>query len=831
MISSAKVRKLVCAALLVMSLFLLCDRHWLSADDEADLFSVAQKAFDDGFYDVAIRYINQFLEEYPQSEKLIQAKILLGQCYFFLNQYLKAYDIFQTVLTYSQFQDATLFWLGETLLKGSDYTQAEKYYKQVMELYPDSIYRPQAYYSLGWTYFEAGDYGAAKNTFSQLISQFPTHQLKEDALFKVGECLYNQEKYEQAIHTFQEYLEMFPQSNRIAQIYFYIGESYYYQDDSLTASTFYAKASDMSYDPKVSLMAKISQGWCYLKLQRYELSQRAFEESLKQTPNQEFRDDIYLGQATLATEMDHHQKAIEYYSQLIAEFPSSPRLAEAYLGRANSLYMNQQFNEAIAEYTHLITKVGPTSESRDLMEKAYFGLAWTYLKNNQPDLAIAQFQKVIDHSPSKISQVSALVQIADAYQEINQLDKAIEIYDKILKEYTDSVYTDYAQYRQGIALLKQDKIESATLSFKTLAANFPKSKYLNEAKYFLGVAYYKKEDWATASHHIQEYLNAAASSSEFLAEATYILALCYSNLNESKKALKTFQEIIKSFPSEITVIRNAEMGIAKSLYNLDQIDEAIEKFKSITEKYSDSLTAQEAFLFVGNHYLTTEDYTQAIQSYTEILKRFPTSPQLNFVNYAIAQAYEQLGQYEQALNYYRKITDPSDHEIYAKAKLAIAEIFAQQLDPMTAIQTYENIIVHSPDFKRDAYVKMAELYKSQQNYDKALEAYQQALSASSGLSALTNPEIQFYIADTYELLHNTPKAIEEYFKIPYLYPTTQTWVIKSYLHIARLFEDDEKWEEAKMIYNKVLDYKTEEAIYANERLDWIKENVETIKQP
>ena len=66
--------------------------------EESELFLVAQKAFDDGFYDIAIRYIQEFFEKYPQTQKRIQAQLLLGQCYFFKGQYLKAFDMFQELL-------------------------------------------------------------------------------------------------------------------------------------------------------------------------------------------------------------------------------------------------------------------------------------------------------------------------------------------------------------------------------------------------------------------------------------------------------------------------------------------------------------------------------------------------------------------------------------------------------------------------------------------------------------------------------------------------------------------------------------------------------------
>src|SRR5689334_12463705 len=65
---------------------------YAEAGDEKELFFVAQSAFDDGFYDVAIRYIDEFLQKFPQSEKRLQAQLLSGQCYFFKNQYLKAFN-------------------------------------------------------------------------------------------------------------------------------------------------------------------------------------------------------------------------------------------------------------------------------------------------------------------------------------------------------------------------------------------------------------------------------------------------------------------------------------------------------------------------------------------------------------------------------------------------------------------------------------------------------------------------------------------------------------------------------------------------------------------
>ncbi|MCC6758918.1 MAG: hypothetical protein IT395_04755, partial [Candidatus Omnitrophica bacterium] len=72
-------RILTFAALLSGSALLTTSTPVAYAEQQEDeLFLVAQKAFDDGFYDVAMRYVEQFQQKYPSSSKGVQAKLLLG---------------------------------------------------------------------------------------------------------------------------------------------------------------------------------------------------------------------------------------------------------------------------------------------------------------------------------------------------------------------------------------------------------------------------------------------------------------------------------------------------------------------------------------------------------------------------------------------------------------------------------------------------------------------------------------------------------------------------------------------------------------------------------
>jgi len=813
---------------LLITMFIIMLPNATAQNSDKELFLVASKAFEDGFYDVAIGYIDQLLKEFPTTKKEIEAKLLLGQCYFFKNQYLKAYDVFQGLLGFSEYKDATLFWLGETYLKGADYRQAERQYRELIKFYPDSIYTPQAYYSIGWIFFEQGNYEETKNVLQELLKKFPDHQLSEDASFKLGESEYNLHHYEETINYFKTYLQHYPQTTRQGEVYFYIGESYYYQEDPLTAVTYYAKASAVAYDAKLILMAKVSLGWCYLKLQKHQLSQENFEEAY--TFAQErgiLSDDVFLGQANLYTEMAEHKKALDAYNQLIEQFPNSQRILEAYLGKANIHYFMEQYPQAIQAYQQIINQIKDDPTKSEILEKTYFGLAWSYLKNGDIDTCIQTFAAIKNQTKNNTVKISALTQIGDAYQDVGQFEKAIKIYDQILEDYPQSPYTDYVQYRQGIALLKIDRVEAATLSFQSLRANFPNSKYLNDIDYYLAVAYFKKGDWAMASTQIQSFIQKIEAESEFLAEANYILALSYYNLSQFNEAEKTFQKILKNFPDQSTIIQNTHIYLAKCTYKSGKISEAIKQLKLLIQKYPQTEIEQEALIWLGDHYIEASDLETATTYYHQFIKNFPGSDKLEMVYYDLSQAYQAQGQFDKAINILKQIKPYKDRVLYAKASLAIADIFSKDLDPESAVETYRNIIESSPEFRRDAHIRIAEVFRNNKDYPQAIGAYRDGFKASQGNSKLKDVEIQFLIADTYEFASQTKEAIEEYLKIPYLYPEQTSWIIRSYLRMARIFEDKEQWNDAILTYNKVLGYQTEETKFAQERLDWIAQKIST----
>jgi len=93
---------------------------------------------------------------------------------------------------------------------------------------------------------------------------------------------------------------------------------------------------------------------------------------------------------------------------------------------------------------------------------------------------------------------------------------------------------------------------------------------------------------------------------------------------------------------------------------------------------------------------------------------------------------------------------------------------------------------------------------------------EQAISSFGRAVAGSDPEIaveaQFRIGECYAELEERDKAIVEYLKVIYLYPSYLSWVSAAQFRAANIYEDLDKEEEALKLYQKVIDTSGDEAL-------------------
>jgi tetratricopeptide (TPR) repeat protein len=799
-------------------IFCICLPGFVIAQStETDLLSAAQQAFNDGFSDVATRYLEDFLNKYPQSPHWASAKLLLGQCDFLRGEYSKALDLFEGLSQQTDNKDEILFWRGETYLKQKRLPDAQRDYQSVIDHFPQSVYVPQALYSFGWSFFQEKKFDQAKKIFTRLRAQFPHHQLSEDAALKIAECDYNAGHLKEAIGDFQNLAVQYSKSAHGCEVNFNIAESYYYLDSFDAASGYYQKIIDSSCDDSKKLAAYTGQGWVYIKLGKFNAAQNVFKKARDLSKAKGLSaQEVVLGQATLAYDQGNLGQALVLFTDYIKDYPQSPHWTQGYLGRANVYYLLKRFEEARSDYARLSDQKDP-----EVFEKSRYGLGWCELKLGRTAAAINHFQEVYDNSLEPDVRANALIQMADVYQESHQWDDAAGMYERVKKNYPNNDMMDYVLYRQAMTFLKSGNIDPAFADLNGLRDGFANSQYLGDIDYYMGVISFKKGDWQKSVQTMGLYLKNLTRPSEFTPEANYILALSHLNLKEPEEALKVFQKILRLYPNDIDIAKNADIGIAKCQFQLGQTGQAVQRFKLIVYKYPKTDAQFEALLWLAQYYLKNADADSAVEYYRSIISGFPGSPQMDQIHYELGQAYEMQGHSDDALEQYQSIS-AVDGPLKGKTRLAIAGIMSKDLNPRRAIAAYENIIATSPDYAGEAYLKLGQLYRSTQNYEKEMAVYQNALAAGHG--QIDRARILFNLADTLELMNRTEDAIAQYLKIPQLYPNEHIWDVKAYLRVAKIYEEGADWEGAHVTYQKIIQLNTPEATFAQERLDWINNN-------
>ncbi len=118
-----------------------------------------------------------------------------------------------------------------------------------------------------------------------------------------------------------------------------------------------------------------------------------------------------------------------------------------------------------------------------------------------------------------------------------------------------------------------------------------------------------------------------------------------------------------------------------------------------------------------------------------------------------------------------------------------------------AIPLYQMLLVSPPQQVplSDVYTRIGDSYFRLGEYKNALSAYRSALVSQKEAE---RPATQYWIAFCCFLMGNDVEAVNEFMKIPELYPSSGMWVGTAYYWAGRASERRGKMEEAAEYYRK-----------------------------
>jgi outer membrane protein assembly factor BamD len=213
--------------------------------------------------------------------------------------------------------DRYLFERGTAALNDKKWLTAREFFKQVVETYVQSPFRPDAKLGIGDTYIGEGTAEAlvlAINEFREFLSYYPTNPRADYAQYKLGMAHFRQMRGPQrdqtetreAVREFQAFVDRYPNSSLLPEVRTKLREA----RDRVGESDYLV-------------------GYFYFRQRWYPGAIVRFKELLKRDPEYTGRDAVYyhLGEALLKTKQE--AEALPYYEKLVTEFERSEYLPEA----------------------------------------------------------------------------------------------------------------------------------------------------------------------------------------------------------------------------------------------------------------------------------------------------------------------------------------------------------------------------------------------------------------------------------------------------------------------------------------------------------------------
>jgi outer membrane protein assembly factor BamD len=215
--------------------------------------------------------------------------------------------------------DKFLFDRGTEAAKERKWIDAREYFRNLVDNYPQSPYRPDAKLALGDTYINEGTTESlllGANEFREFLTFYPTHQRADYAQLQLARSFAeqmlaperDQTATRDAIREIEIFLQRFPNSPLIGE-----------------ARTLERQARDRLSE------ASYRVGYFYFRLKYYAGAIDRFKEVLKTDPGYTNRDALYfhLAESLYRSTPPQKPEALPYYERLVKEFEKSEYLEEA----------------------------------------------------------------------------------------------------------------------------------------------------------------------------------------------------------------------------------------------------------------------------------------------------------------------------------------------------------------------------------------------------------------------------------------------------------------------------------------------------------------------
>lgn len=788
--------------------------------------------------DFALAYSYLQLKEYEKASAGFQKSMNHSKHYYNEAGYYYAYsefcqknydvaiEAFHQIDDNAPFKEAAEFHILQIYDARGQRTASVEKGMELLDKYPKSKYRNEAYRIIGENAYRNQAYNeAATALYNYVREQKEPH--RED-IYMLGIANYKAKEYKNAITALGR---LTTDSDSFAcNAFLYIGYCYLELQLPQNAGMAFEKAAQMPSDPKTKEEAAYNYTLAtYERKAPFGETVKAFENFVNQYPDSKYKETIleltaeaYMAEhdykaaidaidrmnvkseklsqvketalfklGVSAMEKRDYAEARSWFSQSIAMNNTKSKSSQAYLWRAECSYRTGNVEATRNDIKKYLST--PQKKTTDCLLKAYYTLAYTYWEEKEYRMARPYFSKFKEVSGSEKSDLNNDVtcRIGDCYYYNRDFENALNTYWSVPVKDKNA---DYAQYQiaqiYGLQHNYTEKIEA----LERLLARHPQSDWNDEAMYEIGRTYVLQEKAAQA---IEAYhsLQRKHPMSKWTRKATLEIAMLNANMGKIDEAFEAYKFVVDKYPSSEEA-RVALDGMQALSVEANRVDDYIQFRQSVAGITVQTVNKTEEdslqFLAAEKIYMKN-DWNLAVSALNNYITRYCEELSFNCITaqYYLAESYYNIGNKQQAMLRYNKLTTMDGNEYMEPALLRAAEIAYDKEEYASANSYFNKLLLVATTGENRTAARLGILRCSYYT-----NLYEQTITAANNILELKGNSVEmvrearYNRAKSYIAIHKADSAVLDLIELS-KEKNTKIGAESNYLYAQYLFDKGE----------------------------------------
>lgn len=257
---------------------------------------------------------------------------------------------------------------------------------------------------------------------------------------------------------------------------------------------------------------------------------------------------------------------------------------------------------------------------------------------------------------------------------------------KVLRDHPKSSWVDDAVFLMGKALIKQKEYSKGARKFLELTTNFPESEYVPHALYWLAVASYERHEYNQALLYLDRYLNGYPDH-----EIGYLVLFLAGDINlelgKDQEAL-AFYSRVGELTDKREIVEESRLKSARLHYLFEDWENAAQSYSGLLRKGLDWQSRYDITLALAECYVKIGKCADALKLYKDILPDVPKIKDEGPVWLGMASSYVCMDSLDLAMSKYVQIVEKFPHSDYAaEGYYRQGEIYHERLDSLELAQS------------------------------------------------------------------------------------------------------------------------------------------------